>query len=116
MKSHQADRLTGILGIVVSASYVAYARNIEDSLLADEVGAAGVPSAVGAVLMLAAANMQIEPASAPVEKPKIQRGVEWPSRSSMVALMRRHGVNAFLVGEAFMRASDPGAALGELFN
>jgi indole-3-glycerol phosphate synthase len=33
-----------------------------------------------------------------------------------VALMRSHGVHAFLVGEAFMRASDPGAALAELFS
>lgn len=32
-----------------------------------------------------------------------------------VALMREHGVNAFLVGEAFMRASDPGAELASLF-
>jgi indole-3-glycerol phosphate synthase len=32
-----------------------------------------------------------------------------------VALMQRHGVNAFLVGEAFMRAQDPGYALSELF-
>jgi indole-3-glycerol phosphate synthase len=32
-----------------------------------------------------------------------------------VAQMRRHKVNAFLVGEAFMRASDPGAALTALF-
>ena len=32
-----------------------------------------------------------------------------------VAQMRRHGVNAFLVGEAFMRAHDPGAALTALF-
>ncbi|MCB1726360.1 MAG: indole-3-glycerol-phosphate synthase TrpC, partial [Gammaproteobacteria bacterium] len=32
-----------------------------------------------------------------------------------VQLMRRHGVNAFLVGEAFMRADDPGARLAELF-
>jgi indole-3-glycerol phosphate synthase len=32
-----------------------------------------------------------------------------------VAMMRGRGVNAFLVGEAFMRAPDPGAALGALF-
>jgi indole-3-glycerol phosphate synthase len=32
-----------------------------------------------------------------------------------VERMRRHGVNAFLVGEAFMRAQDPGAMLAELF-
>ena len=32
-----------------------------------------------------------------------------------VALMREHGVHAFLVGEAFMRAADPGAKLMELF-
>jgi indole-3-glycerol phosphate synthase len=32
-----------------------------------------------------------------------------------VALMRRHEVHAFLVGEAFMRAPDPGQALARLF-
>jgi len=32
-----------------------------------------------------------------------------------VAVMRDRGVDAFLVGEAFMRAHDPGAALEELF-
>ena len=33
-----------------------------------------------------------------------------------VATMHAHGVRAFLVGEAFMRAPDPGAALRELFD
>ena len=33
-----------------------------------------------------------------------------------VATMRAHGVHAFLVGEAFMRADDPGAALASLFD
>ena len=33
-----------------------------------------------------------------------------------VALMRSHDVHAFLVGEAFMRAGDPGAELGRLFD
>ena len=32
-----------------------------------------------------------------------------------VQTMRAAGVNAFLVGEAFMRAPDPGMALAELF-
>jgi indole-3-glycerol phosphate synthase len=35
--------------------------------------------------------------------------------SDDVKLMRENAVNAFLVGEAFMRADDPGAKLGELF-
>ncbi|WP_404419959.1 indole-3-glycerol phosphate synthase TrpC [Marinospirillum sp.] len=33
-----------------------------------------------------------------------------------VAAMQEHQVNAFLVGEAFMRAEDPGQALEQLFN
>ncbi len=33
-----------------------------------------------------------------------------------VARMRQHGVHAFLVGEAFMKASDPGVRLAELFS
>ena len=37
------------------------------------------------------------------------------SRSD-VQLMRENQINAFLVGEAFMRAADPGAALSELFS
>ena len=32
-----------------------------------------------------------------------------------VLLMRRHGVHVFLVGEAFMRADDPGKRLAEFF-
>jgi indole-3-glycerol phosphate synthase len=32
-----------------------------------------------------------------------------------VALMRKHDVNAFLVGEAFMTADEPGEKLQELF-
>lgn len=33
-----------------------------------------------------------------------------------VALMREHNVNGFLIGEAFMRATDPGEQLSKLFN
>jgi indole-3-glycerol phosphate synthase len=36
--------------------------------------------------------------------------------SADVQLMRNNQINAFLVGEAFMRAADPGVALSELFS
>jgi len=32
-----------------------------------------------------------------------------------IAFMREHGVDCFLVGEAFMRAEDPGSRVAELF-
>lgn len=41
-----------------------------------------------------------------------ESGIHTPEQ---VALMRRRGVHAFLVGEAFMAAPDPGAKLKELF-
>ena len=41
-----------------------------------------------------------------------ESGIHQPSD---VSLMRDHKVNSFLVGEAFMRQTDPGAALQELF-
>ncbi len=42
-----------------------------------------------------------------------ESGIHYPDD---VALMRENKVNAFLVGEAFMRADDPGVALNKLFN
>ncbi len=41
-----------------------------------------------------------------------ESGIQTPGD---VALMRANGVNAFLVGEAFLRAPDPGAELARLF-
>lgn len=41
-----------------------------------------------------------------------ESGIHMPSD---VATMREHGINAFLVGETFMRADDPGSKLAELF-
>ena len=53
-------------------------------------------------------------------RPTSRRTVSWSPRAAStpaddVDRMRDHGVHAFLVGEAFMRAEDPGAALAELF-
>jgi putative tricarboxylic transport membrane protein len=60
MKAANADRLTGILGIVLATTYVSHARGIEDSLLADEVGVAGVPTAVGALVMVASIALLVK--------------------------------------------------------
>jgi putative tricarboxylic transport membrane protein len=53
MTDARVDRITGALGVLLSVGYVLYARDIEDSLLADGVGANGVPIGVGVVLLLA---------------------------------------------------------------
>jgi len=52
--------------------------------------------------------------------PQIPKGKRVVTESAIataedVALMRRHGVQAFLVGEHFMRADEPGEALSALF-
>jgi putative tricarboxylic transport membrane protein len=44
------DAVTGALALAVSVVYVVQARGIENSLLSDEVGAGGVPAAVGVLL------------------------------------------------------------------
>jgi indole-3-glycerol phosphate synthase len=51
---------------------------------------------------------------------EIPRGITVVTESGILArqdveLMRENGVNAFLVGEAFMRQEDPGLALSQLF-
>jgi indole-3-glycerol phosphate synthase len=52
-------------------------------------------------------------ASIPADRRVVtESGIHTPAD---VQLMRDHDVHAFLVGEAFMRAEDPGARLAELF-
>ena len=53
MNDALVDRISGGLGMLLAASYIATAQSIEDSLLADAVGAAGVPTGVGVVLLIA---------------------------------------------------------------
>ena len=48
------DRLLALLAAVVAITCITAARGIEDSLLADAVGAGGVPQGVGLVMLLAA--------------------------------------------------------------
>lgn len=53
MTDQRVNRITALVGAVLAISYLLYARGIEDSLLADSVGANGVPMGVGGVLLLA---------------------------------------------------------------
>lgn len=94
MKAEHADRLTGILGVVLSATYVAHARGIEDSMLADEVGVAGVPTAVGTLMMLASAGLIVKARlaasaarGAPAEPPPPQASPPWRAEKLALALL-----------------------------
>ncbi len=49
----------------------------------------------------------------PERIPVTESGILGPAD---VARMRDNGINAFLIGESFMRAEDPGARLAELFS
>ena len=53
MNDALVDRISGGLGMLLAGSYILSAQGIEDSLLADGVGASGVPMGVGIVLLLA---------------------------------------------------------------
>ncbi|WP_341908595.1 tripartite tricarboxylate transporter TctB family protein [Polaromonas sp. YR568] len=53
MTESSGERIAGALGMVVSTLYIWQARTIEDSMLADAVGASGVPVGVGALMFLA---------------------------------------------------------------
>ena len=77
MNDRRVDRITGAVGAGLSISYLLYARGIEDSLLADSVGANGVPMGVGGLLLLASLALFGKSWVEPVEKqtlPKEEEG------------------------------------------
>ena len=67
LSDRAAAFITGGVGLVFSGAYVLYARNIEDSLLADSVGASGVPVMVGSLLGLASLGLLLKGAVAPAD-------------------------------------------------
>lgn len=54
MNAPARDRLLSVVALVFAVTYVSQARAIEDSLLADAVGAGGVPQGVGVAIGVAA--------------------------------------------------------------
>lgn len=56
----QANLITGAVGLLFSVAYIRFAGGIEDSLLADAVGAAGVPMSIGALMALASSLLLLK--------------------------------------------------------
>ena len=79
MTDRQRDRLLALLTAAFATSYIAAARAIEDSLLADEVGAGGVPQGVGLVMLLAALALFAKSfvGAAPVEAAPVAAAPRW---------------------------------------
>jgi len=51
---------TGAIGLAASITYIVAARSIEDSLLADAVGASGVPVAVGILMAVTSSALLVK--------------------------------------------------------
>ena len=83
--SRQRDRLLALCAGAFAASLIAGARGIEDSLLADEVGAGGVPQGVG--LAMAAAAVALFAKSfmgPPPEATEPDEGARMPWQSALL--------------------------------
>ena len=60
LSDRTASLVTGAVGLAGSLTYILAARRIEDSLLADAVGASGVPVGVGALMAVASVALLIK--------------------------------------------------------
>ena len=88
------DRLLAVLTAIFAASYITAARGIEDSLLADAVGAGGVPQGVGAVMLLAALALFAKSFRAAPDKASNAKSERMPWQR---VLLRCAGLVAILV-------------------
>jgi hypothetical protein len=94
MSDSWVDRIAGVLGLILASVYLVFTRGIEDSMLADAVGAAGVPTGVGVVLFLASLMLLIksfkEKASRTELKPSadsdLVAGFKHPHRQAAILL------------------------------
>lgn len=103
MSGGLSDRTTsvvsGAVGLAGSLLYIAAARGIEDSLLADAVGASGVPVAVGVVMAAASAALVLKglmPTAKSKAKPEPQPDADAQSASPLRAHFLAAGLIAIL--------------------
>lgn len=98
LSDRTASLVTGAIGLVGSLAYIVAARRIEDSLLADAVGASGVPVGVGALMAVASVALLVK-AWLPSSKPgtKVSSKEEAESASSFESPLRPHYLAAGLL-------------------
>ena len=89
-----ANLVTGGVGLAFSLVYINFARGIEDSLLADAVGASGVPVSVGALMGLASTALLVK-GFMPVARPQSQE--QEPAKGSSASALRPHWLAAGLL-------------------
>jgi len=108
------------------AAFEACARSLDMAVLVEVHDAAELDRALGLATPLVGINnrnlrtFEVSLATTLDLLPRVPTGKLVVTESGIlapadVAAMRAGGVHAFLVGEAFMRAADPGAALAALF-
>jgi len=89
-----ANLVTGGVGLAFSLVYINFARGIEDSLLADAVGASGVPVSVGALMGLASTALLVK-GFMPVARPQSQE--QETAEGSSASASRPHWLAAGLL-------------------
>lgn len=119
--------IVAALGDALLVELVALAADLDMDALVEVHGAEELERALGAGAVLIGINnrnlrtfqtdltttLELLPAIPADRMPVTESGI---STRADVARLRAAGVHAFLVGETFMRAADPGAKLQELFN
>lgn len=107
MTDRLRDRVLAVLAAVLAATCIAAARAIEDSLLADAVGAGGVPQGVGIAMGLAALALFVKSYLGVAPQARLDAVVEATSRreialrtGAMVAILLAYGAVLPIAGYA----------------
>ena len=91
----QRERLLAVGAAIFAGSLIAAARDIEDSMLSDAVGAGGVPQGVGIAMALAAVALFGKSfiAAAPAADDDVEPGLGWQAVAARTA-----GLVGILIG------------------
>lgn len=97
LSDREASCISGAIGLVASVAYVMAARGIEDSLLADAVGASGVPVAVGVLMAVASVALLVKGLVPATRAHAASAKSKDASKQSVASPMRPHWLAAGLM-------------------